>query len=362
MSSIKDHKSLYSKNSKKIASSGTHKSHHSKVSKISHHSSRSKNSYDTLQKEIASKNMKRNEHIEKNEDNVGAISKEVYFNGKRLRIKKFDVSTMIKVAPSPSVAMIAKRGSGKSVAIRAIMHMYRFIPGGIVISRTEKMSPFFSQFFPDLFIHYKYTSELIESLLIRQEEMKLKNQRRISENKLPVDSRAWLIMDDCLAHKGTWARDENMMEVFMDGRHFDLFFILTMQYPLGIGPDLRTNFDFIFIFGENFTNIQKKVYEHYAGMFDDFDSFRSVFKKCTVNFGCMVINNRVKSDRVDEMVYWWKAPNQHIKKLIGHKTFIRRHNVRFDPAYKEKLKKVKDINDFCRKKRNAREINIDLIE
>ena len=56
----------------------------------------------------------------------------------KLPINEFRLESMCE---HPSIVMIAKRGSGKSVAIRAIMNSYRYIPGGIVISRTEKMSP-----------------------------------------------------------------------------------------------------------------------------------------------------------------------------------------------------------------------------
>lgn len=293
-------------------------------------------------------------------DNVN--TKDIVVDGRRLRLKRFNVNDITRIAPAPSVAMIAKRGSGKSVAIRAIIHTYRKIPGGIIISRTEKMSPFFSKFFPDLFIFEKYTSETVQSLLNHQERIKEKNFKRQKQGKRLLDTRVWLIMDDCLAHKGSWLKDEPIQEVFMNGRHYDLFFILTMQYPLGIGPDLRSNFDFIFIFGENFVNIQRKIHEHYAGMFPTFEAFRTVFKKCTVNFGCMVINNRIKSDRVEDMVYWWKAPDRELKKLVGHKTFLRYHHTNYEPDYKKKYKSRPDINDMCKKRRNYCELNVDLIE
>jgi hypothetical protein len=286
--------------------------------------------------------------------------KELRIEGRKIRLKRFDVSMIMKIAPNPAVAMIAKRGSGKSFAIRSIMNSYRDIPGGIIISKTEKMSPFFSAFFPDIFIYYQYTTETLNNLLHRQELIKGKNEIKQRKGRR-VDTRAWLIMDDCLACKGTWLKDEPIQEVFMNGRHYDLFFILTMQYPLGIGPDLRTNFDFVFIFGENFINIQKKIYEHYAGMFQSFDSFRKVFRTCTVNFGCMVINNRTKSDNVEDMVYWWRAPSTDIKKFIGHKSFVTYHYSHYDNNFKYKSKRETGINDLCGRKKNYCDFKVDLV-
>ena len=59
---------------------------------------------------------------------------------------------------------------------------------------------------------------------------------------ISTDPRAFLILDDCL-YDNTWAKDKNMRYVFMNGRHYKLLFLLTMQYALGIPPNLRTNID-----------------------------------------------------------------------------------------------------------------------
>ncbi len=63
--------------------------------------------------------------------------------------------------------MIAKRASGKSWVCRSILRHFRDIPVGIIIAPTEKMAnpPFYSEFFPDTYIHYEYRSEIIEKLV-----------------------------------------------------------------------------------------------------------------------------------------------------------------------------------------------------
>lgn len=296
-------------------------------------------------------------------------TKEVICDGKTLRLRKFHPKMLMRIARNPTVAMIAKRGSGKSVAIRTIMDYYRDIPGGNIISKTERMSPFFSLFFPDLFIFYDYTTEIVQNLLDRQEDIKDKKFRKEKRKKNPstIDTRAWLIMDDCLAQKGKWSKDGPILEVFLNGRHYDLFFILTMQYPLGIGPDLRSNFDFIFIFFSNYINIQRKIWEQYAGMFDTFDSFKFVFNKCTTNYGCMVINNRINSENIEDIVYWWRADDKELNDFIGHKSFIGHHNKYYDKHYlrkirREKRKKRFSIIDLNRKKRNSCDFKVSLVD
>jgi hypothetical protein len=59
----------------------------------------------------------------------------------------------------------------------------------------------------------------------------------------------------------------------MNGRHYKLLFLVTMQYPLGIPPSLRCNVDYIFILRENIVKNRAKILEHYAGMFPDINVF-----------------------------------------------------------------------------------------
>lgn len=65
-------------------------------------------------------------------------------DGNKLPIRQFKLSDMVK---NPAIIMIAKRGSGKSWVVRAIMHHFRSIPCGIIIAPTDRMNPFYNIFF-----------------------------------------------------------------------------------------------------------------------------------------------------------------------------------------------------------------------
>ena len=93
----------------------------------------------------------------------------------------------------------------------------------------------------------------------------------------------------------------------MNGRHYKLLFLLTMQYALGVPPNLRTNIDYVFILRENYVSNRKRLYEHYAGMFPNFDMFCQVMDQCTENYECLVINNNAKSNKLEDQVFWYKA-------------------------------------------------------
>ena len=154
-------------------------------------------------------------------------------NGSSLPIRQFKFVDMVD---HPAIVMVAKRGSGKSWVVRAIMHHYRKIPVGMILSPTDRMSSFYNNFFPDSYIHYEYKSETIEKLLYRQDIMIEKKMDREQIGKKPIDARGFILMDDCLSKKGTWMKDQPIMELLFNGRHYQLMYMLKMQFPLGITP------------------------------------------------------------------------------------------------------------------------------
>ena len=106
----------------------------------------------------------------------------------------------------------------------------------------------------------------------------------------------------------------------MNGRHYKLLFMLTMQYALGIPPNLRTNIDYIFILRENYVSNRKRLYEHYAGMFPTFEMFCQVMDQCTENYECLVISNNSRSNKLEDQIFWYKAePHSDFK--LGSKEF-----------------------------------------
>jgi hypothetical protein len=96
--------------------------------------------------------------------------------------------------------------------------------------------------------------------------------------------------------------------------------VITMQYPLGIPPVLRTNIDYVFILREPYIANRRRIYENYAGMFPTFESFCQVMDQCTENYECLVINNNVKSNKLHDQINWYKA-EAHKDFKLGSREF-----------------------------------------
>jgi hypothetical protein len=240
-----------------------------------------------------------------------------------LELKRFDmksISFKANEAKGPVVVLIGRRDTGKSFLVRDLLYYHQDIPIGTVISGTEEGNGFYGKLVPKLFIHNEYNTAIIENILKRQRQVLKQIKKEMEQFKRStIDPRTFVILDDCL-YDNTWSRDRLMRLLFMNGRHWKVMLIITMQYPLGIPPTLRTNIDYVFILREPYIANRKRIYENYAGMFPTFESFCQVMDQCTENYECLVINNNAKSNKLQDQVFWYKAdPHNDFK--LGSKEF-----------------------------------------
>lgn len=230
----------------------------------------------------------------------------------RIQLKKFDMS---KIPPSSVVVMIGARNSGKSVIVRSLLYNHQDLPVGMVISGTEGSNEFYGKMCPSIFIHEEYTPEVLEKFVQRQKMItkKMRKEEKLY-GKSKIDPRAFIVMDDCLYDRG-WQNDKNIRACFLNGRHFNAFFIFTSQYALAAPPVLRNNIDFVFVLREPRFNARKKLHENYAGFIPDFNVFNQIMNSCTENYECLVIDNTTKSNKITDQLYWFKAdvpPDFHL--------------------------------------------------
>ena len=267
-----------------------------------------------------------------------------------LELKKFD---MKMISDDKVVVLIGKRETGKSFLVKDLLYHHQDVPVGTVISGTEGANSFYSKIMPSVFIHGEYRADIISNVLKRQKKVINAINKECDEiGSTNIDPRAFIILDDCLYDK-TWINNKHIRSLFMNGRHYKIMFIITMQYALGIPPNLRTNIDFTFLLRENIVSNRKRLYEQYAGMFPSFDMFCQVMDQCTENFECVVINNNSKSNKLEDQVFWYKA-DSHSYFKIGHPTLWKYHQDNYNPNHDDS----DDENFTISRKRRGPKINV----
>lgn len=267
-------------------------------------------------------------------------------------VRKFELNCMEKNA---TICMIAKRGSGKSWVVRDIVcHLRKKVPGGVVLAPTDKVTNFYGEFIPDVYIHYEFQTEILERVLRRQSKIIEKYKEKMANGK-KINPKCFIIMDDCLANAKQWIKDESIKELLFNGRHYQITYILTMQFPLGIPPDYRQNLDYVFLLADDNTINKKKLYENYCGMFRTFDIFSRVFNVLTKDFSCLVINNRGVRNNILEKIFWYKAGNS--KKKFGCKQYVEFSENNYNENW-NKIKEDKNYDDYLYENRKNKKIFI----
>ena len=262
-----------------------------------------------------------------------------------LELKKFDMSS---INDDKVVVFIGKRETGKSFLVRDLLYYHQDIPVGTVISGTEGANSFYGKLMPSVFIHGDYREDIMDNYVKRQKKIVkqfVDDNRENGDSEL--DPRAFCILDDCL-YDPSWVKHKCVRTLFMNGRHYKSMFIITMQYALGIPPNLRTNIDYVFILRENIHANRKRIYEQYAGMFPSLEIFNQVMDQCTENFECIVINNNSKSNKLDDQVFWYKA-DTHSDFKIGHPDFWKYHQDHYNPNHDDSDEEY-DVKNSRKKK------------
>jgi hypothetical protein len=220
-----------------------------------------------------------------------------------IQIKKFDPT---KMDPCRTCVFIAKKNTGKTTLIKDILYHQRKIPMGVVMSGTEESNEHYQQFIPDSFIYGQFEPKVIEKIITHQQGVikKLKTEEK-EDFKNPNNS-VFVVLDDCMFDT-KWTRDTNMRSVFMNGRHYRIFFMLAMQYCMDLPPPLRANIDYLFILKENIIQNREKIYKNFFGIFPTFDAFNEVLNQCTQNYECLVLDNSSTSGKIEDVVFWYKA-------------------------------------------------------
>src|SRR5215217_62798 len=250
---------------------------------------------------------------------------------KQMDIRKFPLEN---IKPGSLIANVGKRGSGKSFLTRNFLYKMRDkVPLIVIFSSTENVNAFYKDFVPDSFIHTELNEDRIKAIYNGQKDFITKNRaeakRKGRKYKEHTFNDNLLIIVDDFMHKKSMFNHEVLKDIFFNGRHSNITFLLNIQYTMLLPTEYRSQIDIAFLYHEPIHANKKRLYEYYAGMFSTFREFENVFKKLTENWECMVIkmtntDAECASGGVENMVFWYKA-EQTPKFKIGHKILWNHH-------------------------------------
>lgn len=225
------------------------------------------------------------------------ISLEIKKERYEMSIQNFDLDSIVDHSKH---LIIGKRQSGKSWLIRSmISHLSqnKKITKFIVFA-PNKFDQFYEEFIPRENIYFELKNDLIKNILEKQ---------RQDYNTKGKQDNICIVLDDCFGYHGGCTIDETISELLFNGRHYCITTILSMQYPLGIKPELRCNFDYVHLFADDSISNQKRVYEQWIGVLPNFETFRQFFFQLTNDYGSMCIVKRGPMNSISNGIRYHKA-------------------------------------------------------
>lgn len=229
----------------------------------------------------------------------------------QIRIRQWDPTTL---KDGRIVLLVGRRGGGKSTLMTSIMHALRDrLEFAVAMTPTEDSMDMFRKHMPESWIHSGFAGTQLEDMM--------KAQRRCSRERRAT-KHLGVFMDDCMYDKKV-LKTVSMRDLFMNGRHLRITFCCAVQYLMDMGPDLRTQCDYVICTKEMILSNKMKLWKYFFGMFEKFEDFSNVMDKCTQNYSALVADFTTPTSSMDSCLFWYRAEQTVPPFRIGSDSFWR---------------------------------------
>ena len=204
-----------------------------------------------------------------------------------------------------TLVAIGKRRTGKTFLFRNLLYLLKDkISAAVVISQTDELNKFWRDYIPKKYIFKKYQPEILDAIFARQKA--ILNNSNISKEKKEKIAPILVLLDDVISDQRL-KYDENLMELFVAGRHYKIMTMITTQYAKAITPVIRGNTDYAFLL-KCMQERQREALHEDFGDFMTKDGFNATLDAYTEANEVLVVNT-CPDHTVDpvDCLYWWKA-------------------------------------------------------
>lgn len=213
--------------------------------------------------------------------------------------------------------------TGKTTLIASLLYAKKHIfPVAMAMSGTEDSNGFYRKIFPSTFVFNAYDEEQLTNFVKRQ-----KIAKQHLENPWAV-----VILDDCTDKPSDFSKPLQQ-GMYKRGRHWKMWYILSLQYCMDVKPVIRTNVDGVFILRESNLRNRRVMYENYAGMIPDFKMFCDIMDQLTDDYTALYIHNATRTNDWKECIFWYKAKVIPENFKFGCPEYWDFHFERYNPEY-----------------------------
>lgn len=261
------------------------------------------------------------------------------------KIYKLDPNTL---PTKGTMVFIGGTESGKSTLMFDIVYHFRhYFQSAIVFCGSTETALEWSTHIPGSFVFDNFDENKLDSILDDQELAVIRG----------TAGPMLVVVDDMSWNKKNILNAPIMRRLMMNGRHSKVLALISMQYCKDIGPDIRTQIKAVFLCREGNPVNRQRIFEAWNNVFTNFAEFDTVFRACTVDYNVLALVKNMKSDKVSDCCFWYKAQNRGNYRVNKHGYWWRFHSRRFDTQHLEKAilrkKMLSGMTPQARKKQLA---------
>jgi hypothetical protein len=214
----------------------------------------------------------------------------------QLALRKFDISS----ADDRRVfLLVGKRNTGKSVMLADIMYHKRHIPVGILMSATEEATGYFQLVasIPNTYIYNEWNPQVIDTIIEKQKKLTKSGKMR----------NCFIVLDD-LAFDKQLFNSKQMRELMMNGRHYGICLIITAQFLGDLPTYFRSNVDYVITCRTPGIQDRERLWKNFFGAIPTYHMFGAIMDSTTEDYHVLVLDNTVQSNKLEDQIFWYKAP------------------------------------------------------
>jgi hypothetical protein len=235
---------------------------------------------------------------------------------KELQLRRWDPRTIKR---DRRMIFTGKPGTGKTVGAIDVMYYLQDMDDGIVMCPTEGYTGTWGAHVPPIAIYQQYDTKALKNLINRQKKLWNQEYRRRLKHEEYVDKSTveippvFVVADDCMA-EGALIRDKLITEIFMNGRHLKIFFLILVQWMMDMPINKRQLTDYLLVCSEDSPPALRRLYDNFfSGYIPTYEAFHEIMEQVTDNYGILVLDRtNQQSKRIEDHIFWWKA-TQHSK-------------------------------------------------
>lgn len=214
--------------------------------------------------------------------------------------------------------LVGKPGTGKSVAAVDVMYHIRNMNEGVVFSPTDRFTGIWESHVPPISVYDKWDNGVVKKIIKRQERLFNQDWHRLLQEQRNGGPRAlksnvkippvYIIADDCLAD-GQFLKDPILNDLFFNGRHLKIFFLVTSQWLMKLKIEQRQTVDYLLVTAEDSPPALKRLYENFfSNYIPTYSAFCDIMAQTTSDYGMLVLDRTNQySKKIEDHVFWWRA-------------------------------------------------------